>query len=175
MTTIPLDGPWQFRLVKNVNNHSAFARWMPATVPGTVHHHLQLLGKIPDPHDGRNELELQWIDQQDWEWSREIDVPAEVIQLARQELIFDGLDTVATIFLNGKEVGRSANMFRQVVCDVRGVLRAGRNELRVRLESPTAFAKAQAERGGHRVADGDWRWQTGEVRTTFRAWIRKVQ
>src|SRR5438105_11249522 len=66
-------------------------------------------------------------------------------------------------------------MFRQIVCDVRGVLRAGVNGLRVLIESPTEYAKAQADRGKHRVADGDWKWQTGEARPTYRAWIRKVQ
>ena len=60
-------------------------------------------------------------------------------------------------------------MFRKVVCDVRGVLKAGRNELSVILKSPTEYARQQAERGGHRVPDGDWRWQTGEVRATYRA------
>ena len=175
MITIPLDGPWQFRLANDPSATPALARWMPATVPGTVHHHLQLMGKIPDPHDGRNELDLQWIDEKDWEWGREIHVPADAIQQPRQELIFDGLDTVATIFLNGQEVGRSANMFRQVVCDVKGVLRAGRNELRILLKSPTAYAKATAERGAERVPAGDWKWQTGEARLTYRAWIRKVQ
>lgn len=179
MLALPLDGPWQFRLAGSPKGDAprdaSLLRWMPAIVPGTVHHHLHLQERIPDPFFSRNELEMQWIDQQDWEWSRTFDVATGAIEATRQELIFDGLDTVATIFLNGKQVGRSVNMFHQVVCDVRGVLQAGPNELRILLESPTAYAQSEAERGKHRVADGDWRWQTGEVRPTYRAWIRKVQ
>ena len=175
MLILPLDGPWHFRLAGSFKDDASLSRWMPASVPGTVHHHLHQLGKIPDPFYGRNELDLQWIDQQDWEWTRSIEVNPEAVAASRQELIFDGIDTVATIFLNGKQVGRSVNMFRQVVCDVRGILKTGKNELRVLLESPTAYARSQAEAGKHRVADGDWRWQTGEVRPTYRAWIRKVQ
>ncbi len=171
--------PWRFCAVQptqgNVPSGIALDQWMPASVPGTVHYQLQQNGKIPDPWFGRNELQLQWIDQQDWEWSATFTSDAASCQCARQELIFDGLDTVATVFLNGRQVGRSANMFRQVVCDVRGALEYGTNELRVLLKSPTAFAQQEFERGGSRVPLGDFRWQTGEVRSTGRAWIRKVQ
>jgi beta-mannosidase len=179
MPTLSLDGPWTFRIsghrTPTAPPDPSLWQPMPAVVPGTVHHHLHALGKISDPHYARNELDLQWIDEQDWEWTRTFDAGESDAARARQELIFSGLDTVATIFLNGQRVGRSANMFRQVVCDVRGVLRPASNELRVLLESPTSYAKAQAQRGKHRVADGDWKWQTGEVRLTHRAWIRKVQ
>ena len=70
MVTIHLDGEWQFRLAGKVigeapRSAARFMRWMPGIVPGTVHHHLHALGKIGDPHFGRNELELQWIDRQD--------------------------------------------------------------------------------------------------------------
>src|SRR5436305_13290911 len=99
MKTISLDGAWQFRLANDPAAATTLTRWMPAVVPGTVHHHLQLLGKIPDPHDGRNELDLQWIDQKDWEWTRELEVPAEATKSARQELVCGGLETVAKMFL----------------------------------------------------------------------------
>ena len=179
MLHLSLDGPWQFRLAGTPKGDAprdrSLSRWMPAIVPGTVHHHLHKLKKIADPFFGRNELDLQWIDQQDWEWTRTVEVSPDVIQLSRQELIFEGLDTIATIFLNDKPVGGGVNMFRQIVCDVRGILTAGKNEIRVLFASPTAYAKIQAEAGRDRVAEGDWRWQTGEVRKTGRAWIRKVQ
>jgi len=176
---ISLDGPWQFRAVAplrgDVPAEISCDKWMPAVVPGTVHYQLQQNGKISDPWFGRNELQLQWIDQQDWEWATRFVADAPSCQVVRQELIFDGLDTVATIYLNGREIGRSANMFRQIVCDVRGILKVGPNELRVLLRSPTAFAQEEFERGGRRVPLGEFRWQTGECRSTGRAWIRKVQ
>jgi len=79
------------------------------------------------------------------------------------------------MFLNGKPFGRSVNMFRQVVCNVQGVLKAGTNTLRVLIKSPTAYAASQAKRGKYRIDDRPWIWQTGEQRPTFRPWIRKVQ
>ena len=75
MLKVSLDGPWQFRLAGKRNGRGAaqrdasLSRWMPCTVPGTVHHHLHRLKKIPDPFFSRNELKLQWIDEQDWEWT----------------------------------------------------------------------------------------------------------
>jgi beta-mannosidase len=148
---------------------------MPATMPGTIHFHLQKLGKIPDPYYGRNELDLQWVDQQDWELKKTVRVSARDCKSARQELIFDGLDTVATVFLNGKKVGHSVNMFRQLVCDVAGALVLGDNEVTVLLRSPTAYANREASRSSMPSKRADFAWQTGETRKQNREWIRKVQ
>jgi beta-mannosidase len=145
-------------------------------MPGTVHFHLEKLGKIPDPYEGRNELDVQWVDEQDWELRRVVRATSADCRRSRQELVFDGLDTVATVSLNGRVVGRSANMFRQVVCDVAGVLVPGDNELRVLLKSPTAYAARQARRGhAPSVKSSDFVWQTGERRANHREWIRKTQ
>jgi beta-mannosidase len=148
---------------------------MPATMPGTIHHHLQKLRKIPDPYYGRNELGVLWVDEQDWELRKTVRAGEGDCRSTRQELIFDGLDTVATVFLNGKKVGQSVNMFRQVVCNVAGVLVPGDNEVSVLLRSPTAYAKRQADRHQRVSKRADFAWQTGETRRQAREWIRKVQ
>jgi hypothetical protein len=149
---------------------------MKATMPGTVHGNLERLGKLADTHRDRNELDAQWVDRLDWELYREFDASPADCARARQQLVFDSIDTVATVHLNGKKVGRSANMFRPTVCNVRGALRPGKNELRVVIASPTRHAAAEAERHGYRVRTAEkFRWQTGESRDTYRAWIRKAQ
>jgi len=174
--SLNLSGTWKFRLARRRGEVPAkVERWMEGRVPGTVHGGLERAGKIADPWFGMNELDLQWIDRQDWEWMRTFAATAEDCARGRQDLIFDGLDTVATVFVNGRKVGRSVNMFRQVVCDVRGVLKEGENEVRVVLESPTEFARKEFEKGGKRVAAGDFTWVPGESRETWRAWIRKTQ
>ena len=180
MSQHSLDGEWKFRVAgpfrgdapKVLNLH----QWMAGTMPGTIHFHLQKLGKIPDPFYGRNELNLQWIDEQDWELVKEVRVTPQDAAQSRQELVFDGIDTIAEIFLNGKKLGRSFNMFRQVAVDVRGKLKAGANEIRVLLKSPTRYARAQAAQNHYRAnADKEFKWETGEARESRRAWIRKVQ
>src|SRR6266851_4501109 len=105
MSSRSLDGHWQFRCPHKLRGEApsslAVDGWMPATMPGTVHYHLQKLGKIPDPCYARNELAVQWVDQQDWELRRSVKATSRECERARQELVFDGLDTVATIYLNG--------------------------------------------------------------------------
>ncbi|HLA98350.1 MAG TPA: glycoside hydrolase family 2 protein, partial [Anaerolineales bacterium] len=58
-------------------------------------------------------------------------------------LVCDGLDTLATVNLNGRELGRAANMFRQYRWDVKPLLKAGENDLRLVFDSPVRFAAAQ--------------------------------
>ncbi len=170
----PLNGSWQLRCL-SAAVPARFRRWTSALVPGTVHGALLKAGKIPDPYVGRNELDLQWIDQHDWEFRKQINLVKSDLRRPRQELIFDGLDTVAQIFVNGKRAGSSVNMFRQVILDVRGKLQAGRNEISVVFSSPTGYAARQAKVGKGRVSATDFKWQTGESRMTHRAWIRKTQ
>lgn len=181
MATFDLDGAWKFRCLGA--DQPAFKKWMPMTVPGTIHHHLHLLKKIPDPHYGRNELDLQWIDEQDWEFMRTIRLSAADCARSRQQLIFNGIDTIAEIFVNERLVGTSVNMFRQIVCDVRGALKPGVNAIRVVIRSPTKFASARAKEqlGDQNIVgtiyhwQSTWWWQTGEERRHYRAWIRKTQ
>ncbi len=177
ISIVGLAGRWEFRLQGRPKGEIplGLTHWMPAEVPGTVHFQLGKAKKIPDPFYAQNERDLQWIDQQDWEWSRSFSASEEDCAQSRQELIFDGIDTIAEIFLNGRRIGRSVNMFRRVVCDARGILRAGNNELRVVLKSPTAYALREAKRAKERVPIGDFAWAPGEKRLTGRAWIRKVQ
>jgi beta-mannosidase len=134
------------------------------------------LGKLEDLHVDRNELDAQWVDQQDWELRRHVTLAADELGKSRQQLIFEGIDTVATVFLNGDQVAKSVNMFRRVVADVRGKLRPGKNEIRIVIASPTAYAAAQAKRHQYRVKIAEsFSWQTGEKRDLFRPWIRKAQ
>ena len=178
MTTIPLNGSWTFRataLRGAAPRDAGLTKWLPATMPGTIHFQLQRLGIIADPFIGRNELAVQWIDEQDWELRHEFTATDADCAQPRQELICEGIDTVCTVQLNGREIGASVNMFRQLCLDVREALRPGDNVLLVKILSPTAWSAAAADQGGHRVPDGDFKWQTGEVRPAQRAWIRKTQ
>jgi beta-mannosidase len=180
MPIYALDGKWKFRVAGPLKGkaprHLKLDQWMDAPMPGTLHFPLQKLGKIPDPHDDRNELDVQWVDEQDWEIQRTLRASEVDCSKVRQQLVFDGIDTIAEISLNGKRVGASKNMFRQVVCDVRGVLRPGPNEVRILLKSPTAYAWKEAKKNGYRVdTDKSFKWETGETRESRRAWIRKVQ
>src|SRR3954468_18059919 len=75
---------------------------LPANVPGEVHTDLLEAGAIPDPFDGDNETLLQWIGRTDWRYRLTFDwQPGPE---ARHDLVAEGLDTFATVHLNGTEV-----------------------------------------------------------------------
>lgn len=131
-----LTGAWQFRRVGT-------DEWLPATVPGSVHTDLLALGHIPDPFVGDNERRVQWVAEADWEYRRQFTVMPELLRQPHIWLICDGLDTLATVSLNGHELGRTANMFRQYRWEVGPLLRAGENELHIVFASPVRFATAQ--------------------------------
>jgi beta-mannosidase len=122
-------------------------QWLPARVPGCVHQDLRRAKAIPDPFFGTNELKLQWIEQRDWEYRATFKVAkawqaAEVI-----ELVADGLDTLATVKLNGRKIGDSENMFTPGRWDVTRRLREGANELCIRFKAtPGYIATQHAER-----------------------------
>ncbi len=116
--------------------------WLPATVPGCVHTDLLNAGKIPDPFWGVNETGLQWIEERDWEYKTTFTASAALLAEEVVELIADGLDTVATVTLNGQEIARTENMFISFRWDVKSLLRAGKNELTIRFGSAMAYIRS---------------------------------
>ncbi|WP_327004652.1 glycoside hydrolase family 2 protein [Dactylosporangium sp. NBC_01737] len=121
---------------------------VPATVPGCVHTDLLAAGLIPDPYVDANELELAWIGRTTWVYETTFD--AEDVSGDRVDLVADGLDTVATVTLNGVELGRTANMHRGYRFDVREVLRPTGNRLEVRFDSAYEYALAVRDAVGER-------------------------
>ena len=126
---LDLAGEWEFRQVGQ-------QKWWPARVPGCVHLDLQRQGLIPDPFYRDNELRVQWVEEKDWEYRREFHLASLPSPENKVELVFEGLDTLATVFFNGIKLGQTANMFRLYRFDVSPLLRQGANELRIVFASP---------------------------------------
>lgn len=136
MQTFSLTGAWQFRRQGSEQFH-------PAQVPGSVHTDLRRNGLIPDPFWGSNELELQWIEEADWDYATTFDAPDALLACEQVDLVADGLDTLATITLNGQEVARTENMFVGYRFPVRPWLRPGRNELNITFANPMDYIRAR--------------------------------
>ncbi|MFG6429698.1 glycoside hydrolase family 2 protein [Roseateles sp. LYH14W] len=127
--------------------------WLPAAVPGTAHGALLAAGRIPDPFYGRNEAELAWVAERRWAWRLGFD-GGELAE--REELVFDGLDTYCTVWLNGEKLLQSDNMFVPQRVDVRSRLKPGRNELLLCFEPALAEArKVEAVHGKRALWNGD--------------------
>ncbi len=131
-----LAGAWEFRQVDT-------QEWLPANVPGGVHTDLLALGRIPDPFVGDNEKRVQWVAEADWEYRYQFKVEPDLLDLPQIWLICDGLDTLASVNLNGRELGHTENMFRQYRWDVKPALKSGENNLYITFDSPVRYAAAQ--------------------------------
>ncbi|MGB8258862.1 MAG: glycoside hydrolase family 2 protein [Terracidiphilus sp.] len=137
---LALDHGWQFRQVA-AQGQEAEAGWLAATVPGDVHLDLLANKKIPDPFYRDNESKLQWIEQESWEYRLSFDVSPAMLARANVDLVFEGLDGPATVWLNGAEMLKGTNSFRVWRVPARTKLKAGRNELRVVFASPIKAAE----------------------------------
>ncbi len=94
MLRYEISNNWMFREDSQDQLH-------PARVPGCVHTDLMRNGLISDPFFGTNEQELQWIGEKDWIYQTTFDLPADFLKQTNVELVFRGLDTYASVTLNG--------------------------------------------------------------------------
>lgn len=109
--------------------------WLPAEVPGCVHTDLLRQGLIPDPHYRVNEKYEQWVGEKDWRYRMRFMADAALLSRKRIELVCEGLDTYAALFLNGKQILQTDNMFRTWRTDVKPFLLPGENTLEVYFRS----------------------------------------
>ena len=158
-----LDHGWQFRQV-TAGAEQDEKGWLPATVPGDVHLDLLANKKIPDPFFRDNEAKLQWIENESWEYRLSFDVIPAFLSRSNVDLVFDGLDATAQVYLNGTQVLAADNMFRIWRVPVKGHLHVGKNLLRVVFPSPIKAAAAVA-------ALDPWQPQT---KTEPKTYVRKA-
>ncbi|MDX2064277.1 MAG: hypothetical protein SFX74_00900 [Fimbriimonadaceae bacterium] len=140
-----LHSNWEFIETRREGGTLGYSNpeWLPAQVPGHIHVDLQRHGIIPDPHTRMHEVGVQWVDETDWSyrttfgWAPDDELPNSVLR-------FEGLDTLATITLNGEVIGRTENMFVPHEFDVRALLREGENDLRIDFRSAVVEGTARA-------------------------------
>lgn len=125
---VEIDKGWQFSRVGS-------DEWYPATVPGVVHTDLLANKLIEDPYYSTNESKLQWIENEQWDYKTTF-VPTDA-QLSANQLVIDfkGLDTYAEVYLNDSLILEADNMFVEWRVPVKGIVKEGANELRVRFLS----------------------------------------
>jgi beta-mannosidase len=158
--TITLNGDWRLY-------QAGESEGISATVPGCVHTDLLAAGQIDDPYYRDNELRVLWVGEADWVYRRAFDVSESLLGHDRVLLHCRGLDTLATIVLNGREIGRTDNMFRTWEYDVRDDLVVGENTIEVRFDSPVGYVR---ERGHQRYLPA---WGVGQHKLDGGGWIRK--
>jgi len=128
---------WQFK-------NSRENRWLPATVPGTVHLDLMNNKIIPDPYKDENEKKVQWVENEDWDYQTSFAISATEFKNQNIDLVFHGLDTFSEIYVNGTLLQSTDNMFRTWTLPVKKNLHIGENILKVRFRSAINMGKVLA-------------------------------
>ena len=114
-------------------------------VPGTVLGTLLENGRIPDPFDGMNEQAVCAETEKTWHFERCFSMDREQLREPNADLVFEGLDTLAEITLNGRPIARTDNMHRTWRIPVREYLREGNNTLRVTFSPALRYIRKAAE------------------------------
>ncbi|MFZ6873265.1 beta-mannosidase [Undibacterium sp. Di27W] len=134
-----VSGTWTFRLLPDdpaAAQHTGATQWHAAQVPGHVHTDLLAHHLIVDPYVGDAEAGLQWIGNAAWEYKLEFDIDEKTFNARHQDLVFEGIDTFADIYLNGKKIAATENAFRRWVLPAKSLLKKRQNELKIILHSP---------------------------------------
>ena len=166
--SISLNDGWEFRqrLEESGGGQPGIVRpvWHQAQVPGVVQTDLLRNKLIPDPFFRSNESTLQWIENADWEYRSTFQATPDALKHSHIELVFEGLDGPAEVYLNNTLILTANNMFREWRVEVKSQLNAGANQLLVVFPSPIDEAR--------KVAAGDfWRHQT---QTPEKSYLRKA-
>ena len=115
----------------------------PAVVPGTVYTDLLRNGNMEDPFWKDNEIRALALMDFDYEYQAVFDCDAQMLKKDRVLLHFDGIDTIADIYVNETKVGSAYNMHRVWEYDVKALLKETGNALRVVLHSPTKYIQEE--------------------------------
>ncbi|XP_026007283.1 beta-mannosidase [Astatotilapia calliptera] len=134
--TVNLNGKWRL-------SNSNGSLLLPAQVPGCVHSALQQQGYITDPYFRFNDVSYRWIALDNWTYTTTFTLSAELSVKQKVLLVFDGVDTVGSVSLNGIAVGKTNNMFCRHDFSVKDLLKDGENVLQVGLLSPILYASEQ--------------------------------
>lgn len=147
--TVVLNTGWEF-------SQAGTELWRPAQVPGTVHQDLLSHQLIPNPFYGTNEQKIQWVENEDWEYRTAFTVTRAQLERDDAQLIFEGLDTYADVYLNGALILKADNMFVGYTIPVKSQLRLGENLLNIYFHSPIRQTMPQYTSNGFNYpADND--------------------
>ncbi|RAO99715.1 glycosyl hydrolase family 2 [Petrotoga sp. 9PW.55.5.1] len=154
---ISLNGKWQV-----YDNEKEFE--FEGNVPGTVQGDLVDLKLMPHPYIGKNEGLFKRLEWKDWVYEKSFNID-DIDQGKRYDLVLEGVDTLANIYINDQYVGKTEDMFIEYRFNVKKYLKVGENSIKVEILSPIDFPKRLEKNYG--------KLHAGEE--TARVYIRKAQ
>lgn len=160
---ISIDKGWSFRQADDEASDFLAVAQFPTNVHLDLMHHKI----IPDPFIGKNENEVQWVGERAWIYRTTFVSPS--INSRKAVLAFHGLDTYATVRLNGHQILEMENMFVPERVDVTKILNfQSQNMLEITFDSTFLIGKKIVEK----YPDHHWGCWNGDV---SRLAVRKAQ
>lgn len=141
LQTIDLNGQW---VVTDESRPSEGLSYN-GTVPGSIYTTLRDNKKIGDPYYRDNDDKYRWIARDDWSYSRTFQVTSTMMSSRSLMLVCEGLDTIATVYVNNKVVGKSDNMFVRYVFDIKPATQVGSNNIKIVFSSPVNYTAKEAQ------------------------------
>ena len=137
-STIGLDGAWF--------GYSLDKPWInfTARVPFTVHSQLIKVGVLQDPYYRFNDRDDRWVSLDTWAVTTKFNLGAAFLSQAKTSLVFESIDTIADVYLNGVRIGGSKNKFVPNIFDVTDLVLKGKNKVTVVLMSPIKYASLES-------------------------------
>ncbi len=153
-----LGGLWRFKGYKACNGEEQKAYavdapvedWLLAEAPLTAHTNLLANQLIPDPFRGINEREVQWVNESEWWYRKEVELSSDMVNRDVVELVFAGLDTYATVWVNDVKVGEASNMFTPWRFNIKKEAKEGKNVIAIRFKPTYKVASELEEQHKHK-------------------------
>ena len=151
VTIIEINKNWQFA-------EKGKSNFLPATVPGCIHTDLIDNKVIPNPYYRSNEDSVQWIENKSWKYKTTFDCDESVLMDDVNELVFEGIDTYCSVFLNGFQLNfgnqkETNNMFREWRTDIKPFLKTKSNKLELIFHSATIYDSIKASESPYELPD----------------------
>lgn len=167
---ISLAGKWQFkeypvqaRRMRDVGDDL----WSECSVPGTIFGGLIEAGIIEEFDFLANPEKYEYVSEKPWLFQKNFDCPDDILAMDKCRLVFDGLDTVSSIWLNGKLIAKTSSMFIQHRIDITKYLQSKDNHLMVKLDSAIDYSNRLEKRYGQLIPD--------KLGHSGRVYMRKAQ
>ncbi|KAE9377261.1 glycoside hydrolase family 2 protein [Stipitochalara longipes BDJ] len=198
---VPVDKGWSFRQTTTLANNTATSYLPVSQFPTVAHLDLLHHGLIKDPYIDTNELDSLWVNDADFTYRTLLpplpalspsSSPSSQVKEAgkKVELVFEGLDTICSVFLNDELILESVNMHISHRVDVTEILQKNEGkeiELRLEFKNAPAYAKKEMKRIGYkgngidvhfggperlfvRKAQYHWGWDWGPALNTSGPW-----
>ena len=183
-TTIHLNKDWSFRQADDPASAFVPTQGFPTEIHLDLLHH----GIILDLFLGKQERDIQWVGEKPWLYQTKFSTPSNLCNRSYRSVfvVFEGLDTYATVSLNGKIILESDDMFLPARVNVSEYLNDHEeNVLEILFESAYLIGKKVVEkhpdhkwgcwngdpsRLAVRKAQYHWSWDWGPCCLTCGPW-----